>query len=128
MDGFRRVMVAPIISLRKRLSALQIDTEKEEHLENVLAQTNWSLKAFKLLGLEKSAVFQLRKYLPLHLAQQASSMQHYLHKQIEEDELLCLKYSDPDLCPNICVLRKWNDNVSFVQLNLSAFMSLCFQL
>ena len=71
------------------------------------------------MGVEGCAVFQLRKHLPLHIAQQASSMQHYLHQLIDEDEILSLKYSDPDICPNICVLRKWNDNVSNKRYSLN---------
>jgi hypothetical protein len=124
MDGFRRVVAAPIVSLRKRMSALQLNTENESKLKCLLVETDWSMKAFRLLGLENSSVFQLRGYSALHIAQQASIMQHYLHKQIEDDELLCLKYSDPDLCPNICVLRKWNDNVSFIIHNIHVYYNI----
>lgn len=115
IDGFRCVMSAPIVSLRRCLSSLQRNIENEKQLDGLLAkfdQPNWSIKAFKLLGVEGTAVFQLRRYLPLHIAQQASNMQHHLHKAVDEEEILSLKYSDPDLCPNICVLRQWNDNVS----------------
>jgi hypothetical protein len=117
VDGFRCVIAAPIVSLRRALSSLQQNKANEHTLKVLLArfdQANWSIKAFKLMGEENSIAFQLRKYLPLHIAQQASSMQHHLHQQIDEDEILSLKYSDPDLCPNICVLREWNDHVSFL--------------
>lgn len=117
MDGFRCVMAAPIVSLRRGLSSLQHNADCDKQLGALLLNfdlPNWSVKAFSLLGVEASSVFRLRNYQPLHIAQQASCMQHYLHKLIGEDEILSLKYSDPDLCPNIHVLRKWNDNVSSI--------------
>ena len=129
VEAFADIDFAPPITSLRRLGSIQQILEKERKLESLLekfSQPNWSIKAFKVTGkLGDSPVFQLKRYTPLQIAQQASCMQHYLHTKIEDHELLSTKYSDPIICPNICDLRNWNDNVRYLQL-LSEFSSASF--
>mmetsp|Transcript_7167 Transcript_7167/g.12033 ORF Transcript_7167/g.12033 Transcript_7167/m.12033 type:complete len:119 (+) Transcript_7167:3642-3998(+) len=109
-------MPLPEGSLRRGISFFPRSKENIATLQELLDlfdSSNWSVKAFRMLGEDHISMFQLSRFPPLQIAQQASLMQHFLHQQIGEDEILSLKYSDEGLCPNLCVLRKWNDNVSF---------------
>lgn len=115
VTGFKCVMTDPAACLRQGISPFPRNKEKEQVLDSLLAEfdsPNWSIKAFDMIGANDSTVIRLCQLAPLRIAQQASIMQHHLHKRVSEQEILSLKYSDETLCPHIALLRMWNDNVS----------------
>ena len=114
VDAFVNVDDVPVTSFRRVSSSIQQMAEAQIKLEQLLlkfSQPNWSVKAFRMIGMDSLPKFRLKGYTSLHIAQQASCMQHYLHTKVHEDEILHGKYSEEDICPNICALRDWNINV-----------------
>lgn len=83
----------------------------QNHLEN--RQTH---KVFKLLGrdeLEK----RITSFDFKEVAKQFTVMQHYIFRTITIGELMSLKYSNAEICPNLTLLKKWNHQITFYLIN-----------
>jgi hypothetical protein len=59
----------------------------------------------------KADISRLASVQPIEFAQQVTLMQHHLFSKITHSELMTMKYRDDNLCPNIKVMRDWNNEV-----------------
>ena len=57
---------------------------------------------------EKKSIKTLKA---IDLVQQFTIIQHHLFKKIDLSELISFQYRNSDVCPNISILRSWNDKV-----------------
>lgn len=74
----------------------------------VISPTN---KASKLLGtdtLTEKGITSLLSIKPIVFVQQMTIMQHHLYKKIPISEMLSKKYTDPEKCPNLDLMKRWN--------------------
>jgi hypothetical protein len=58
-----------------------------------------------------SSLPNLLSIKPIVFVQQMTIMQHHLYKKIPTSEMLSKKYGDPERCPNLDLMRRWNTTV-----------------
>jgi hypothetical protein len=88
-------------------------------LDSIIQQFESSAhsKAYKLLGngIEIDAKGTLHTHLlaikPIVFVQQMTIIQHHLYKKIPTSEMLSKKYTDPERCPHLDLMRRWNNAV-----------------
>lgn len=76
-------------------------------------------KAAKLLGTDFDKSMTLLSIKPIVFVQQMTIMQHHLYKQIPIAEMLSKKYTDPDKCPNLDLMKRWNAMVPIIVIHHS---------
>ena len=124
LSGFRNIAIDGNETInRHHKSTTQRNQVRETvdafSLDSIIQQFESSAhsKAYKLLGngVEIDAKGTLNAHLlsmkPIVFVQQMTIIQHHLYKKIPTSEMLSKKYTDPERCPHLDLMRRWNHAV-----------------